>query len=126
MNIRIHGGTARDDEAALCLSCRYASVVSSTTAKHQLIRCSRVDRAITFKVASCTEHLNRQHPSLYHMDDIAWVLRTDAKRNRIGFVRSRDLKVKDRLLLRSARTAVCSDQRARALPESDRPLDGSG
>lgn len=99
MKIRIHGGTAREDEAALCLSCRYASVVSGTTARHQIIRCSRVDTTIAFKVTSCTEYLNRQHPSLYHMEDIAWVLRTDARRNRMGFTPSKALKLRHRLLV---------------------------
>lgn len=45
----------------------------------------------------CTEYLNRNHPSLYHMEDIAWVLRTNAKRNQIGFVRSKHLKLKERV-----------------------------
>ena len=99
MNIRIHGGTARDDEAALCLSCRYAHIVCGTSAKHQFIRCSQVEAPIAFKVTSCSEYLSRQHPSLYHMEDIAWVLRTDAKRNRIGFVRSKDLKSHERFVL---------------------------
>ena len=99
MKIRIHGGTARDDQSALCASCRYASIVSGTSAQHEIVRCSKVEQAITFKVTSCTEYLNKQHPSLYCMEDIAWVLRTDTKRNRIGFVRSRDLKVKDRFVL---------------------------
>ncbi len=44
-------------------------------------------------------HLDRQHPSLYHMEDIAWILRTDTRRNQIGFVQSRDLKVNDRLFV---------------------------
>ena len=99
MKIKVHGGTAREGEAALCLSCRYATVVSGTSARHTLIRCSRVETPITFKVTSCTEYLNRQHPSLYHMEDIAWVLRTDVKRGQIGFVRSKDLKFRDRFVL---------------------------
>jgi hypothetical protein len=33
------------------------------------------------------------------MEDIAWVLRIDAKRNQIGFVRSRDLKGRERFVL---------------------------
>lgn len=99
MKIKIHGGTVREGEAALCLSCRYASIVSGTSARHTLIRCSRIDTSVVFKVTSCTEYLSREHPSLYHMEDIAWILRTDAKRNRVGFVRSGDLKVKERILL---------------------------
>jgi hypothetical protein len=33
------------------------------------------------------------------MEDIAWVLRTDARRRQIGFVRAKDLKVVDRHIL---------------------------
>lgn len=97
MKIKITGGTARDDEPALCLSCRFASIVQGTKATNQIIRCSRVETNLAFKVTSCTEYINRNHPSLYHMEDIAWVLRTDAKRNQIGFVRSKDLTLKDRV-----------------------------
>ena len=99
MKINVHGGTVRAGDPALCLSCRYASIVSGVSAKHTLIRCSRIEAPITFKVTSCTEYLNRQHPSLYHMEDIAWVLRTNAKRNQVGFVRGKDLKFKDRFVL---------------------------
>jgi hypothetical protein len=99
MKIKVHGGTARDGEPALCLSCRYASIASGASARDTLIRCSRIETPIQFKVTSCTEYLSRNHPSLYHMEDIAWVLRTDAKRNEIGFVRSRDLKGRERFVL---------------------------
>jgi hypothetical protein len=40
-----------------------------------------------------------KHPSLWHMEDIAWVLRTDAKRRAIGFVRAKDPKLADRHVL---------------------------
>jgi hypothetical protein len=33
------------------------------------------------------------------MEDIAWVLRTDTKRNQVGFVRRKDVKVKERFVL---------------------------
>jgi hypothetical protein len=33
---------------------------------------------------------------VYEMEDIAWVLRTDARKNHIEFVRARDLKPRDR------------------------------
>jgi hypothetical protein len=33
------------------------------------------------------------------MEDIAWVLRTDPARKRIGFVQARQLKPKDRYVL---------------------------
>jgi hypothetical protein len=99
MKIKVHGGTAREGEPALCLSCRYASIVSGVSTKHTLIRCSRIETPVTFKVTSCTEYLSRSHPSLYHMEDIAWVLRTNTTRNQVGFVRSKDLKFRERFVL---------------------------
>jgi hypothetical protein len=99
MKIKVHGGTAKESAPALCLSCRYASIVSGSSAKHTLIRCSRIETPVTFKVTSCTEYLDRNHPSLYHLEDIAWVLRTDSRRKQVGFVRSRDLKFKERFVL---------------------------
>jgi hypothetical protein len=33
------------------------------------------------------------------MEDLAWVLRTDAHRKHIGFVQARDLKPRDRYVL---------------------------
>ena len=99
MKINVHGGTAREGEPSLCASCRYASIVTGTNGRQMLIRCSRVEAPVTFKVTSCTEYLSRQHPSLYHMEDIAWVLRTDTRRNQVGFVRSKDLKARERFVL---------------------------
>ena len=99
MKIKVHGGTARDGEPALCLSCRCACIATGASTNQTLIRCARIETPITFKVTSCTEYLSRQHPSLYRMEDIAWVLRTDMKRNQVGFVRSKDLKINERFVL---------------------------
>lgn len=54
---------------------------------------------VTFPVTTCTEYVNRQHPSIREMEDIAWVLRTDSSRRRVGFVHARGLRVKDRYIL---------------------------
>lgn len=99
MRINVHGGTTRDDGASLCLTCRYATIVQGTKASERIVRCSRVESPIPFKVTSCSEYINRQHASLYHMEDIAWILRTDNRSKQAGFVRSRDLPVKDRLFI---------------------------
>ena len=98
VKIKVHGGTASDGDPSLCLNCRYASIVQGTSAKDHIIRCSKIESRVTFRVTSCTEYLHRQHPSLWHMEDIAWVLRTDAQRKQIGFVRGKDLAVRHRLI----------------------------
>lgn len=97
VKIKIQGGTAREDEPALCLSCRHAKVVQGASSRHTIVECRELATPVTFKVTSCSQYLDRQHPSLWHMEDIAWVLRTDPKRRQVGFVRGRDLKVADRL-----------------------------
>jgi len=99
MNIKIQGGTAREDEPALCFSCRHAKVVQGPSSRDRIVECRELAAPVTFKVTSCTQFLNRRHPSLWHMEDIAWVLRTDPKRRRVGFVRGRDLKVTERLTI---------------------------
>lgn len=33
------------------------------------------------------------------MEDIAWILKTDARRKQIGFVQARDLKPRDRYVV---------------------------
>lgn len=38
-------------------------------------------------------------PSIRNMEDVAWVLRTDNRTKKIGFVRTRDLKPADRFVL---------------------------
>ncbi len=92
MKIRVHGGTARHDEPSLCLNCRSAKVVQGQSTQNHIVVCSQLQTRITFKVTSCSEYLHRQHPSMWHMEDVAWILRTDPKRKQVGFVRSSDLR----------------------------------
>lgn len=42
---------------------------------------------------------DRRLPSIRNMEDVAWVLRTDNRTKKIGFVRTRDLKPADRFVL---------------------------
>jgi hypothetical protein len=99
MRIKIHGGTARHDEPSLCLTCRFVKVAQGPRCRDKIVPCSQLEAPVTFKVVSCTEYVHRRHPSLWHMEDIAWVLRTDAKRRAIGFVRAKDLKLTERHVL---------------------------
>ena len=62
------------------MTCRYASIVQGS-------------------ITSCSEFLHRAHPSLYHLEDIAWVLRTDVRRGQIGFVRSKDMPLTERFVV---------------------------
>ena len=99
MKIKIRGGTAQESEPSLCLSCRFSKVVQGVSSRDQIVECRQLEARVTFKVTSCSEYVNRQHPLLWHMQDIAWVLRTDVRRHQIGFVRAKNLKFPDRHVL---------------------------
>ena len=47
----------------------------------------------------CSSYSDRRRPSLYEMEDIAWVLRSDTRKNQIGFVRAREVETRKRYLL---------------------------
>ena len=95
MFLKIHGGTAPGTSDSLCYSCRHATLVRGTRMSEEVIECSRIneDRRITFAVKSCTKYSDRSMPSLDHMEDIAWILRTDVKRHQVGFVRPNDHRI---------------------------------
>jgi hypothetical protein len=102
MQIKIQGGAVASGEPSLCVTCRYATVIAGRSLREEIVECSQLADGhgrITFPVMRCTKYLHRNHPSLYEMESIAWVLRTDANRRQIGFVRSRDLEPGERFVL---------------------------
>ncbi len=102
MRFKISQGTATGLDTPLCHTCRRATIVRGPQLGHEIVSCDRLsaphDR-ITFPVVSCTGYSDRSLTSLRDMEEIAWVLRSDTKRNRIGFVHARDLKPHDRYVL---------------------------
>jgi hypothetical protein len=102
MRLKIQGGTAQDGDPPLCHTCRYATIIRGPGLQDRIVECGRLSTGptrIPFPVTSCSAYSDRRQPSLYDMEDIAWVLRTDARKTRIGFVRARELKPRNRLLL---------------------------
>ena len=69
---------------------------------NHIVECSQLAftaRRLTFPVMQCSDYSDRRLPQLREMEEIAWILRTDALRKRVGFVRSSDLDDKDRFVL---------------------------
>lgn len=95
MHVKIHGGTAPGNASSLCHSCRYASIVRGSRLSEEVIECSHLNEStrITFAVKSCSAYSDRSMPSLGHMEDIAWILRTDVKRKTVGFVRPNEFRI---------------------------------
>jgi hypothetical protein len=104
MRIKIRGGTASSGEPSLCLTCRYATVVKGASLRDEIVECSQLSygrNRITFPVVVCTAYSDRRQPSLRAMEEIAWVLRSDPKKNHIGFVRRAELTRRERFELES-------------------------
>lgn len=43
-------------------------------------------------MVQCTSYDDKRRPQMYEMEDMAWIVRTDRKNNRIGFVSPEDMK----------------------------------
>jgi hypothetical protein len=53
------------------------------------VYCSVTRRGVGIRVVECNEYEDRSQPSLWDMRQIAWVLQTDSRRQRIGFIRAK-------------------------------------
>ncbi len=102
MRVKIRGGTVMHGDTPLCQTCRYATIVKGPTLGDEIIECANISRdrgRITFPVTYCTEYSDRRQPSLREMESTAWILRSDPKRNQIGFVPASTLRERDRYVL---------------------------
>jgi len=102
LRIKVRGGTASDGEPSLCLTCRFATVVKGARLRDEIVECSQLSygrNRVTFPVTQCTEYSDRRQPSLRAMEEIAWVLRSDPKKNTIGFVKRAELTRRERFVL---------------------------
>ena len=87
---------------SLCESCRWSTVIRGPKIGDEIVECyqlSFVNRRVTFPVTSCSDYLNRNQPTVRQMEEIAWVLRSDPRRNQIGFVHSSKLSEDERHVL---------------------------
>jgi hypothetical protein len=79
-----------------------AAVVRGVSLRDEIVECSQLSygrNRITFSVTVCTEYSDRRQPSLRAMEEIAWVLRSDPKKNDIGFVKRTELTRRERFVL---------------------------
>lgn len=102
MRVKIRGGTVVHGDAPLCQTCRFATIVRGPTLSDEIIECASLTYGrgrITFPVTYCSGYSDRRQASIRDMEDIAWVLRSDPKRNQIGFVPAAKLRERDRYVL---------------------------
>ena len=94
MRLKIQGGTAENGAATLCATCRLATIAKGRPLSDEIVECARLSNnaRVTFAVTSCSAYADRRRAALYEMEDIAWVLRSDPKKNTIGFVKANELR----------------------------------
>ena len=99
MRFKIRGGTAPASDAPLCHTCRFATIIRGQRLDDEIIECRMVDQRIPFAATSCTRYANFDSPSLHDLEEIAWILRSDARRKTVGFGPSKSLKISERFVL---------------------------
>lgn len=102
MRVNIRGGTVTHGDAPLCQTCRHATIVKGPGLRDEIIECQELAfgrQRITFAVNACTSYSDRRRASLREMEETAWILRSDPKRNEIGFVRASRLRERERHVL---------------------------
>ena len=112
MRVNVEGGAARHDGPSLCLSCRYATIVRGVSLRNEIIECqvlSQPRNHIAFPVTFCNGYVDRNHPRLSEMEEIAWVLQSDPKRNQVGFVKASRLRPEQRYVLSDEVSRESSD-----------------
>lgn len=83
--IRVRGGTSRDDEPSLCLSCSYSHVYTDALGPTTTCNYGVSTQQMFGKVTSCNLYNNKSLPSKSEMETIAWTLRVSSSGKPIGF-----------------------------------------
>src|SRR5262245_50507396 len=102
VRIKVRGGTVDHGHQSLCESCRWSTVIRGPRLGDEIVECNQLslfNRRVSFSVTSCSDYRNRNHPSLEDMQATAWVLRSDPRRQQIGFVHASTLTDDERNVL---------------------------
>jgi hypothetical protein len=90
--LKIYGGTVSDHSPRLCDTCRYGVVRRGAAATDEEVFCTGNGRKVHTQIVECSAYVDRSKTTLREMEQIAWVLHTDSKRQQVGFVRAIDWK----------------------------------
>jgi len=102
VRINVRGGTVDHGQRSLCESCRWSTVIRGPRVGDEVVECNQLsifNRRVSFPVTSCSDYRGRTPPSLEDMQAMAWVLRSDPRRNQIGFVHASKLSDEERDVL---------------------------
>jgi hypothetical protein len=84
--LKVHGGTLVEGES-LCRTCRHAHIQRGFRQNEEVIYCGyNTMRIVKFKIAECTDYLDKTVPTRYEMDQMAYLINVEPTRKRSGFV----------------------------------------
>jgi hypothetical protein len=102
VRISVQGGTVNHERRSLCESCRWSTVIRGPKLGDEIVECNQLsyyNQRVSFPVTSCSRYSDLSRPSVREMEEIAWVLRADPRRSRVGFVHSSKLADDERYVL---------------------------
>jgi hypothetical protein len=84
--IKVQGGTLVEGES-LCRTCRFAHIQRGFRQSEEVVFCGyETMRVVRFKIAECTDYLDKTVPTRYEMDQMAYLINVEPARKRSGFV----------------------------------------
>jgi len=93
VSIKVKGGTPQGCES-LCRTCSHGHIIKGFSVSQEEVFCRFffIEREIRFPVMECTFYEDRRLASKKEMEEIAWILRTDMPRRRVGFISPEQLR----------------------------------
>ncbi len=83
---KIQGGTLVEGES-LCRTCRFAHIQKGFRQTEETVFCDYGPlRLVHFKVAECTDYIDKTIPTRHEMDQLAYLINVEPARKRSGFV----------------------------------------
>lgn len=94
--IKVFQGTRSVDAPRLCDSCSSGVVLRGPADSEEYVHCSEMNKPVGMRVTECNRYVDRTHPPLWAMQEIAWVLQVDSKRQKMGFVSAKEWRRENR------------------------------
>jgi hypothetical protein len=93
VTIKVKGGTPQGSDT-LCRTCSHGHIIKGFRATEEEVFCRYfyLEREIHYPVSECTFYEDRRLASKREMEEIAWILRTDMPRRRVGFISPEQLR----------------------------------
>lgn len=93
LTVKIKDGTPMHGNS-LCDSCAWAHIVAGFRETDKLVYCRYLspDIRVPFPVRECSNHSNKNAPTKYDMEQMAWILLSKRIDRKVGFVKADDFR----------------------------------